>query len=110
MKEIPKYLEKLPRELERALRRCADAWVESEHRPQPSYEILGRWDKLIRKWVDAKELPLYVRKHKNNRGAEIEHKGRTLVPADNGPAHWVNVVGFKGGVPHDRPTPKIYQK
>ena len=76
------------------------AWVASPHRPTPKAEIIAEWRQLLRQWSTCSSLPLFVRKHKDNRGFSITHQdGRELVPTDNSPAHWVFTEACAGRCP-----------
>lgn len=100
VKEVPKCSIELPMQLEKALRRLAAIWAQSKDRPRPSDAIVAKWDRLIKQWINETDLPLFVRKHRDDRGKPIKHKsGRILVPADNSPAHWVLSFAFKEHCP-----------
>jgi hypothetical protein len=80
----------LPEELKVLLLNFADNWAKSPLRPQPSSDILEKWDMLIQEWIAYKDLPMLIRKPSAGRGQIIHHEsGRKIIPADNTPAHWV---------------------
>ena len=90
----------LPPELAAFVEGFGKAWAASALRPRPSDAALGHWAKLIDAWATASDLPLFVRKHANNRGSVVAHpSGRSLVPTDNSPAHWVYVLASSGECP-----------
>ena len=97
-------LDHCPRELPPELVAFIDdfgrAWAASAIRPRPTDAALNHWTKLIDAWAAAPDLPLFIRKHSNNRGALVSHKsGRSLVPTDNSPAHWAYVLALSGECP-----------
>ena len=76
------------------------AWFSSPHRPAPMRESIGTWKQLLQEWVADGSLPLFVRKHNDNRGFSVSHPdGRELVPTDNSPAHWVFTEACAGHCP-----------
>jgi hypothetical protein len=87
-------------ELDEAARMIATTWATSELRPRVAPAMQDAWEVLIKQWVESCEVPLFVRKHQNNRGARIKHQsGRVVVPADNGPAHWAISLALEGICP-----------
>lgn len=92
--------EALPADLTSLIDSFGQAWALSPSRPQPSARVVAHWSELLVAWVAADDLPLFVRKHSNNRGSVVFHKsGRSLVPCDNSPAHWAYVMASKGECP-----------
>lgn len=90
----------LPPELAAFVEGFGKAWAASALRPRPRDAALEHWAKLIEAWAAAGDLPLFVRKHANNRGSVVAHpSGRSLVPADNSPAHWAYVLASSGQCP-----------
>ena len=90
----------LPPELAAFVEGFGKAWAASALRPRPSDAALSHWAKLIDAWAAAGDLPLFVRKHANNRGSVVAHpSGRSLVPTDNSPAHWAYVLASSGQCP-----------
>ena len=87
-------------DLENTLRQVADTWAASTLRPRVEDSVRTAWQKLINDWVEARDVPIFVRKHQNNRGARLNHEtGRVIVPADNGPAHWAIRLALDGICP-----------
>lgn len=98
---LPACPKDLPAELVEHIERFASAWAISPVRPFPSEAAVAHWSALLAEWVADSSMPLYVRKHANNRGAEIEHpSGRKLVPTDNSPAHWAYTLASVGECPN----------
>jgi hypothetical protein len=90
----------LPPEMAELVARLAQAWVEYPERPQPHPGVLSVWDELVENWAEDTSLPLFIRKHKDNRGSLIVHpSGRILVPVDNSPAQWAFGFAMLGRVP-----------
>lgn len=90
----------LPPELAAFVEGFGKAWAASALRPRPTDAALTHWSKLVEAWANAPDLPLFVRKHANNRGSVIAHpSGRVLVPTDNSPAHWAYVLASSGECP-----------
>jgi hypothetical protein len=79
---------------------AAEAWFVSPERPRPTPAVLSHWDRLIDKWLSDRRFPLLVRK-RGNRGCEHSHasSGRTVVCADNSPAHWTLATALAGETP-----------
>lgn len=87
-------------DLEVTLRRVADDWATASLRPRVSPAVCAAWERLIEEWIQNRDVPLFIRKPQNNRGARLNHSsGRILVPADNGPAHWAMSLAFEGRCP-----------
>jgi hypothetical protein len=92
--------EELPPELAALVESFGRAWAASPIRPRPTASTLAKWEKLIDAWSQADDMPLFIRKHSNNRGSAVFHSsGRLLVPTDNSPAHWAYVVASSGECP-----------
>jgi len=92
--------EVLPADLTALIDRFGQAWANSPSRPRPSVNVIAYWSELLAAWVAADDLPLFVRKHSNNRGSVVSHSsGRLLVPCDNSPAHWAYVMASNGECP-----------
>ena len=92
--------ELLPPDLTALIDSFAQAWANSPSRPRPSANAIAHWSELLAAWVAADDLPLFVRKHSNNRGSVVSHlSGRPLVPCDNSPAHWAYVMASNGECP-----------
>jgi hypothetical protein len=90
----------LPEPLQQAARHLADTWIASECRPRPSPEVTLHWSRLIAEWVNSPSLPLYVRKHRGDRGSILQHtSGRALVPVDNSLSHWTFALALAGICP-----------
>jgi hypothetical protein len=80
----------LPENLEALAQKLSEEWVKSTFRPLLSQDLIEKWDKVIIEWSESGEIPLLIRKRKNNIGSEIKHKdGRIIIPTDNSPAQWV---------------------
>lgn len=66
-------------------------------------DVLKYWaNDLLPKWIEDSTMPLYVRKSgvKYLKGSEIIHdSGRTIIPVDNGPAHWAISMAFNENMP-----------
>lgn len=90
----------LPPELAAFVEGFGKAWAASALRPRPNDAALSHWAKLVEAWATAGDMPLFVRKHANNRGSVVAHpSGRSLVPTDNSPAHWAYVLASSGECP-----------
>lgn len=90
----------LPLDLTDLIHSFGQTWANSPSRPRPPDEVIAHWTKLLNDWVDDNDLPLFVRKHSNNRGSVVSHSsGRLLVPCDNSPAHWAYVMASNGKCP-----------
>ncbi|MGE4110759.1 MAG: hypothetical protein AB7E73_08670, partial [Burkholderiales bacterium] len=87
----------LPADLALLVEKFGETWAASSIRPSPKPEILNHWATLVRSWASDPELPLLVRKHRNNRGSQIIHlSGRILIPSDNSAAHWAFTLASEG--------------
>ncbi|NTV47715.1 MAG: hypothetical protein HGB11_14620 [Chlorobiales bacterium] len=92
--------EVLPPDLTALVDSFGQAWAKSPSRPCLQAIAVAHWSELLAAWVAADDLPLFVRKHSNNRGSILAHStGRTLVPCDNSPAHWAYVMASNGACP-----------
>lgn len=92
--------EVLPPDLTALVDSFGQAWAKSPSRPFPPASAVAHWSELLAAWVAADDLPLFVRKHSNNRGSILAHStGRALVPCDNSPAHWAYVMASNGECP-----------
>ena len=100
MSPIPAAPLLAPPSIQRGLAIAAEAWWEDPVRPRLGEEILLRWAALLNAWSDAEDLPLVVRKARDNRGHSLRHEsGRTIVPSDNSPAHWALALAFNDVCP-----------
>lgn len=87
-------------ELDAAIRSVAELWHKSPHRPSISPEVLRQWDELSAEWAGNSKLPLFVRKHRGDRGQVLTHdSGRAVIPVDNSPAHWSFGLALQGICP-----------
>jgi hypothetical protein len=51
---------------------------------------MEKWDRTIDTWAEMDDMPLLIRKRKDNAGSVIIHTTRRqLIPVDNSPAQWV---------------------
>lgn len=83
-----------------ALRALGRSWATDPARPAVAPQTLAAWSALLDAWVADSNLPLLVRKHRQNRGSLVDAGfGRRLVPADNSPAQWVFAVAYDGYCP-----------
>ena len=100
MPSLTRCPDQLPSELSSLLENFGRAWAINPSRPNPASHVIEHWSKLLTEWAGAEDLPLFVRKHANNRGSIIAHdSGRSLVPCDNSPAHWAYVLASQGDCP-----------
>ncbi len=100
MTELPRCPEPLPSDLVALIDSFGQAWANSKIRPSISADVIEHWSELLDAWVAADDLPLFVRKHSNNRGFVVQHStGRLLVPCDNSPAHWAYAMALNGERP-----------
>lgn len=98
--EIKDCPDPLPCDLQVAADALAQTWITSEHRPRVSPNIAESWSILVDDWIASESLPLYVRRHRRNRGSIITHQsGRELVPCDNSVAHWIYALALGGICP-----------
>lgn len=82
------------------IERFGRAWRECPLRPKPSRNVVDHWSRLVTDWIRSDDMPLFIRKTSNNRGAIVVHEsGRSLVPCDNSPAHWAYVMALRGDCP-----------
>jgi len=65
--------EALPPDLTALIDSFGQAWANSPSRPRPSANAVAHWSELLAAWVAADDLPLFVRKHFNNRGSVVAH-------------------------------------
>jgi hypothetical protein len=79
---------------------AAKGWYEDPCRPRVSANVADHWTMLLDQWVASPEMPLFVRKARDNRGHMLRHNsGRSIVPTDNGPAHWSMTLALGGVMP-----------
>lgn len=91
---------KAPPSIKEGLVTAARGWAADPGRPRVTDSVLQYWDSLLEEWVHAEDLPLFVRKAKDNRGHVLRHSsGRAIVPTDNSPAHWSIVSAHLGICP-----------
>lgn len=87
----------LPADLCARVRELADAWARHPARPAPAREVAAAWDTTVDAWARAPDLPLFVRKHRDDRGhVRVHASGRALVPVDNSPAQWAYALACRG--------------
>lgn len=87
--DLPHCPQQLPVDLTSSVKGLAECWAKSEIRPHPPSDTIQYWGSFIQEWINAPDLPLLIRKHRNDRGSIIAHtSGRSLIPVDNSPAHW----------------------
>lgn len=87
----------LPADLRERVRELAAAWAGHPTRPTPTPEVAAAWDMMIHAWARATDLPLFVRKHRDDRGQVLAHaSSRALVPVDNSPAQWAYALACRG--------------
>lgn len=97
---LPTCPSTLPPELTALVAQFAAGWAACPMRPAPTPEVAHHWERLVKQWADADDLPLLVRKHDGNRGMLIRHvSGRTIVPSDNSAAHWAFSLAAAGVCP-----------
>jgi hypothetical protein len=97
---IPHAPQAAPRSLRESLVTAALAWYDDPDRPRIAPEVSQHWTHLLDAWTSAGDLPLFVRRARGNRGHRLAHtSGRTIIPADNGPAHWSLTLAFRGETP-----------
>ncbi len=97
----------LPPGVRAQLHLAAEGWRDAPERPRPDRGVVAHWDSLIREWIADPTKPLLLRRSGGWKGSEQVHEsGRTLVCADNAPAHWCFASALHG----DRPTvPEMYE-
>lgn len=89
-----------PSSIADSLASAAKGWAADPVRPRIEPAVIRHWDALLDLWIAASDLPLFVRKAKDNRGHELLHSsGRVIVPTDNSPAHWSVVSAHLGLMP-----------
>lgn len=89
-----------PNSIAESLAAAAKGWAADPLRPRVDSSVSRHWDTLLDQWVAAPDLPLFVRKAKDNRGHALAHSsGRVIVPTDNSPAHWSIVSAHLGLLP-----------
>jgi hypothetical protein len=55
---------------------------------------------LLDEWIASPDMPMFVRKARDNRGHILRHNsGRSIVPTDNGPAHWSMTLALGAVMP-----------
>lgn len=97
---IPAAPNLAPASLREGITTAAKAWFDDPVRPRLDEEICERWTQLLDEWCEAVDLPLLIRKARDNRGQLIAHSsGRSYVPADNSPAHWSIALAHAGICP-----------
>jgi hypothetical protein len=97
---LPPCPNDLPTELVEYIEKFAKAWINCPVWPFPSEAAVEDWSLLLAEWIADSSLPLYVRKHANNRGTVVEHpSGHKFVPTDNSPAHWAYTLACAGECP-----------
>jgi hypothetical protein len=101
MNSIPQAPAETPRSIRDGLTTAAAAWFDDPIRPRVLETVLGQWTALLREWYSAEDLPLLVRKARDNRGHALRHRqaGRILIPTDNSPAHWSLALALSGECP-----------
>jgi hypothetical protein len=85
------------RDVVRRMEDFAKIWQECSLRPNPSQRTAQLWDELLQTWIRS-QLPIYVNKPGQNRGAVFQHRsGQLVVPCDDSPARWAFelAVGFR---------------
>lgn len=86
MNELAHCPEILPPELAELIDCFGRAWANSPSRPCPSAKAIAHWSELLTAWVAADDLPLFVRKHANNRGSLfLTHLVAPLFPVTTAP-------------------------
>ena len=97
---LPVCPKALPPDLAKLVADFGTAWASSSVRPSPKRDVLKRWNELVETWSCDTALPLFVRKHRGDRGSEVKHNtGRILVPSDNSAAHWAFTLASEGTCP-----------
>ncbi len=100
MPSLSRCPEQLPSDLSSLIMSFGNAWALHPSRPKVAPHIANNWSRLLEGWVLTEDMPLFVRKHSNNRGCVINHtSGRVLVPCDNSPAHWAYILATQGKCP-----------
>jgi hypothetical protein len=89
-----------PRSISDGIAAAASAWYDDPERPRLPDVMLARWSALLEEWCSADDIPLLIRKARDNRGHALRHSsGRILVPADNSPAHWSITLAYSDTCP-----------
>jgi hypothetical protein len=78
----------LPENMVQLLKQFAVAWAKSPARPRISNDRQAKWGSFIEEWIEADDIPLFVRKGKD-KGAVHVNAGRKFIVTDNSPAQWV---------------------
>jgi hypothetical protein len=100
MTRVPQAPLEAPRSIRDGLVAAATAWYDDSVRPRVETNVLRHWIGLIHEWSTAPDLPLLIRKARDNRGHALRHEsGRTIVPTDNSPAHWSMALALCGSRP-----------
>jgi hypothetical protein len=87
----------LSEDLENLVKQLSKIWFQSEIRPRLPIEVSQKWDIVISQWAESEDMPLLIRKRKDNAGSELPHSsGRKIVPVDNSPAQWVFAMAHNG--------------
>jgi|WetSurMetagenome_2_1015567.scaffolds.fasta_scaffold162229_1 hypothetical protein len=87
----------LPENLENLVKQLSKSWFESNIRPRLSIDVSNRWDAVISEWAKSEDMPLLIRKRKDNAGSELVHSTeRIIIPVDNSPAQWVFAMAHNG--------------
>jgi hypothetical protein len=87
----------LSEEMKELIKELGKRWADDPRRPQLKPDVLHHWSKLVSDWANDDSLPLYVRKKRKEfaRGSVVPHSGRSIVLADNSPAHWAFVQAYQ---------------
>jgi hypothetical protein len=97
-RNLPVFSESLV-EIQEGLRTLGKTWAISLGRPSIQRHVLEHWDALLESWKNS-SLPIIVRKSGLVRGSTLEHhEGRTVIVADNSPAHWSFSQAYSGQMP-----------
>lgn len=87
-------------DIRRALFELWRSWALDPSRPVVERATQQRWTQLLDAWVSDEELPLLVRKIRQNRGSLLRTaSGRAVIPTDNSPAQWAFAVACGGECP-----------
>lgn len=87
-------------EIRNALFDLGRRWAVDPTQPSIKEATLRKWDELLEVWISSRELPLLVRKARQNRGTAIRTaSGRIVIPTDNSPAQWAFAVAYDGICP-----------
>lgn len=97
---LPACVSVLPLDLTALVAEFGRLWAISDARPRPAAAVRAHWTALIDAWIRAVDMPLFIRKHRGDRGTEIIHpSGRRIIPTDNSPAHWAFTLACDGATP-----------